>query len=124
MLADETRSEAELCEAAAVLAQITAPWVEDNHTVNGLGQFLSSLVRSLTRESFCYAIIYLLVIASTYIIVLISGRYRQGIQIARDTTVSCSCLGQFNIYGAQDGVASVRISNRGYFTVSSTAARP
>ncbi|KAK6626100.1 hypothetical protein RUM43_006404 [Polyplax serrata] len=49
ILADENRSEAELSEASAVIAQITAPWVQDNHSVEGLSQFLNSLVTSLTR---------------------------------------------------------------------------
>nr|CAD7264000.1 unnamed protein product [Timema shepardi] len=49
LLTEETRPEAELSEAAAVLAQITAPWVEGNHTVHGLTEFLPSLVHSLTR---------------------------------------------------------------------------
>jgi hypothetical protein len=51
MLSEETRPEPEASEAAAVLAQITAPWVEDNHTVHGLSEQLSSLVHSLTRKS-------------------------------------------------------------------------
>jgi hypothetical protein len=51
MLSEETRPEPEASEAAAVLAQITAPWVEDNHTVHGLSEQLSSLVQSLTRKS-------------------------------------------------------------------------
>nr|CAD7461562.1 unnamed protein product [Timema tahoe] len=49
LLTEETRPEAELSEAAAVLAQITAPWVEDNHNVRGLTESLPSLVHSLTR---------------------------------------------------------------------------
>jgi hypothetical protein len=51
MLSEETRPEPEASEAAAVLAQITAPWVEDNNTVHGLSEQLSSLVHSLTRKS-------------------------------------------------------------------------
>lgn len=51
MLSDATCSEAELSEAAAVLAQITAPWVQDNHSIEGLGRYLNSLVSSLTRKS-------------------------------------------------------------------------
>lgn len=50
ILADESRTEPELSEAAAVLAQITAPWVQDNHSIEGLGGYLSSLVTSLTRK--------------------------------------------------------------------------
>lgn len=52
ILADDKRSEAELSEASAVIAQITAPWIQDNHSVNGLSQFLNSLVKSLTRKIF------------------------------------------------------------------------
>ncbi|KAJ9578976.1 hypothetical protein L9F63_024915, partial [Diploptera punctata] len=48
-LAEVTRPEPEISEAAAVLAQITAPWVEDNHSVQGLSEQLPSLVNSLTR---------------------------------------------------------------------------
>jgi hypothetical protein len=51
MLSEETRPEPEVSEAAAVLAHITAPWVDDNHTVHGLSEQLSSLVHSLTRKS-------------------------------------------------------------------------
>ncbi|KAJ9586996.1 hypothetical protein L9F63_019414, partial [Diploptera punctata] len=47
-LAEVTRPEPEISEAAAVLAQITAPWVEDNHSVQGLSEQLPSLVNSLT----------------------------------------------------------------------------
>jgi hypothetical protein len=50
MIAETARSEPEVSEAAAVLAQITAPWVEDNHTVQGLSEQLPSLVSSLTRK--------------------------------------------------------------------------
>jgi hypothetical protein len=50
ILSEEARPEPEVSEAAAVLAQITAPWVEDNHTVHGLSEQLSSLVHSLTRK--------------------------------------------------------------------------
>ncbi|KAL0272723.1 UNVERIFIED_CONTAM: hypothetical protein PYX00_005585 [Menopon gallinae] len=49
ILADEKRSEAELSEAVAVLAQITAPWIKDNHSFQSLSQFLGDLVKSLTR---------------------------------------------------------------------------
>ena len=51
-LAEVKRPEPEISEAAAVLAQITAPWVEDNHSVQGLSEQLPSLVNSLTRKSF------------------------------------------------------------------------
>ncbi|XP_069679200.1 protein inscuteable homolog [Periplaneta americana] len=49
ILSEESRPEPEVSEAAAVLAQITAPWVEDNHNVQGLSEQLSPLVKSLTR---------------------------------------------------------------------------
>lgn len=49
-LADEKRSETELTEAVSVLAQITAPWVEDNHSVLGLTEQLTVLVSALTRK--------------------------------------------------------------------------
>ncbi|XP_054262354.1 protein inscuteable homolog [Macrosteles quadrilineatus] len=49
MLSDERRGEAEVTEAVSVLAQVTAPWVEDNHTVQGLTEQLTALVAALTR---------------------------------------------------------------------------
>nr|XP_018900501.1 PREDICTED: uncharacterized protein LOC109032696 [Bemisia tabaci] len=49
LLSDEKKSEAELSEAASVLAQITAPWIEDNHKVEGLQDFINIFVTSLTR---------------------------------------------------------------------------
>ncbi|XP_049766335.1 protein inscuteable homolog [Schistocerca cancellata] len=49
LLADESRPISELSEAVGVLAQITSPWVEDNHSVHGLAEHLPSLVKSLTR---------------------------------------------------------------------------
>lgn len=52
ILADEKRSETEITEAVSVLAQITAPWVEDNHSVLGLTEQLSVLVAALTSEYF------------------------------------------------------------------------
>ncbi|XP_067000307.2 protein inscuteable homolog [Anabrus simplex] len=51
VLSDEERPEPEVSEAAAVLAQITAPWVEDNQGVKGLAEQMPVLVRSLTRLS-------------------------------------------------------------------------
>ncbi|KAI4459900.1 inscuteable [Holotrichia oblita] len=48
-LADDTRPEPERAEAIALLAQITAPWIEDNHTIRGLQDHTKSLVKSLTR---------------------------------------------------------------------------
>lgn len=39
----------ELSEAVSVIVQITAPWIEDNHSVVGLSQQLIPLVSSVTR---------------------------------------------------------------------------
>lgn len=50
LLSDEKKSEAELSEAASVLAQITAPWIEDNHKVEGLQDFINIFVTSLTSK--------------------------------------------------------------------------
>ncbi|XP_039295367.1 uncharacterized protein LOC111052039 [Nilaparvata lugens] len=49
ILQDENRSETELTESVSVIVQITAPWIEDNHSVFGLTQQLTPLVSSLTR---------------------------------------------------------------------------
>lgn len=48
LLAETDRSEEELAEAAAVLAQITAPWVPDNARVEGLAKHLDPVVHALT----------------------------------------------------------------------------
>lgn len=48
-LGDDARPEPERAEAIALLAQITAPWIEDNHTIRGLQDHAKSLVKSLTR---------------------------------------------------------------------------
>lgn len=47
-LAEETRPEPERVEAVALLAQISAPWIEDNHNIRGLQDYTKSLVKSLT----------------------------------------------------------------------------
>jgi len=44
-----TRSEKELADAVSVLVQITAPCVQDNHVVDGLGEHLETFISSLTR---------------------------------------------------------------------------
>lgn len=49
ILQDENRPETELTESVSVIVQITAPWIEDNHSVFGLTQQLTPLVSSLTR---------------------------------------------------------------------------
>ncbi|KAG8261869.1 protein inscuteable homolog isoform X2 [Homalodisca vitripennis] len=49
IIADEKRPETEVTEAVSVLAQVTAPWVEDNHSVQGLTEQLTVLVAALTR---------------------------------------------------------------------------
>lgn len=41
-------SERELADAVSVLAQITAPWIEDNHVVIKLKEYQDALVSSLT----------------------------------------------------------------------------
>ncbi|CAG9865301.1 unnamed protein product [Phyllotreta striolata] len=49
ILEEHSRPEPERSEAVALLAQITAPWLEDNHSVKGLQEYSSKLVRALTR---------------------------------------------------------------------------
>lgn len=44
-----TRSEKELADAVSVLVQITAPCVQDNHVVDGLGKHLETFISALTR---------------------------------------------------------------------------
>ncbi|KAF7273345.1 spindle orientation adaptor protein inscuteable isoform X2 [Rhynchophorus ferrugineus] len=50
-LEEESRPEPERSEAVALLAQVTAPWFEDNHSVKGLQDYSKKLVSSLTRFS-------------------------------------------------------------------------
>jgi len=40
----------ERVEAAGVLAQITSPWITDNHKIADLDQHVPSMVASLTSE--------------------------------------------------------------------------
>ncbi|XP_045467530.1 protein inscuteable homolog [Harmonia axyridis] len=49
ILEEETRPEPEHSEAVTLLAQITAPWVEDNYSIRGLPDYSKRLVRSLTK---------------------------------------------------------------------------
>lgn len=49
ILSDYNRPEPELSEATSVLAQITAPWIEDNHKVQGLAENIGSLIESITN---------------------------------------------------------------------------
>lgn len=46
---DESKPEPERSEAIALLAQVTAPWLEDNHNVRGLQDYSRILVKSLTK---------------------------------------------------------------------------
>ncbi|CAH1223111.1 unnamed protein product [Diabrotica balteata] len=48
-LEEHSRPETERSEAVALLAQVTAPWVEDNHSVKGLQDYSRKLVKSLTK---------------------------------------------------------------------------
>ncbi|CAH1100811.1 unnamed protein product [Psylliodes chrysocephalus] len=49
ILDEHSRPEPERSEAVALLAQVTAPWLEDNHSVKGLQDYSKKLVRSLTN---------------------------------------------------------------------------
>ncbi|KAE8752646.1 hypothetical protein FOCC_FOCC000768 [Frankliniella occidentalis] len=49
LLSESKRPEEERAEAAAVLAQITAPWVPDNARVEGLSEHLDTVVHALTK---------------------------------------------------------------------------
>ncbi|KAJ3664634.1 hypothetical protein Zmor_000187 [Zophobas morio] len=46
---DLSRPEPERSEAVALLAQVTAPWIEDNHSIKGLADHSRKLVKSLTK---------------------------------------------------------------------------
>ncbi|KAJ8960488.1 hypothetical protein NQ318_013772 [Aromia moschata] len=48
-LEEDSRPEPERSEAVALLAQVTAPWLEDNHSVKGLQDYSRKLVKSLTK---------------------------------------------------------------------------
>lgn len=49
ILEENSRPEPEHSEAVTVLAQITAPWVEDNYSIRGLPEYSKRLVKSLTK---------------------------------------------------------------------------
>lgn len=49
ILSDESRPEPERSEAVALLAQITAPWIEDNHNVKRLEELSKKLIKYLTK---------------------------------------------------------------------------
>ncbi|KAK4881524.1 hypothetical protein RN001_004843 [Aquatica leii] len=49
IISDESRPEPERSEAVALLAQVTAPWIEDNRNVQGLQDQVKVLVKSLTN---------------------------------------------------------------------------
>lgn len=51
-LEEDSRPEPERSEAVALLAQVTAPWLEDNHSVKGLQDYSRKLVKSLTKFAF------------------------------------------------------------------------
>lgn len=48
-LLEKSRPEPERSEAVALLAQVTAPWIEDNHSIKGLHDYCRNLIRSLTK---------------------------------------------------------------------------
>ncbi|XP_050303501.1 protein inscuteable homolog isoform X2 [Anthonomus grandis grandis] len=50
-LEQDQKPEPERSEAVALLAQVTAPWLEDNHSIKGLQDYSASLCLSLTK--FC-----------------------------------------------------------------------
>jgi hypothetical protein len=52
VLCDEGGAEDERSEAAAVLAQITSPWVDQNHGIVSLARHVAPLVTALTGTSF------------------------------------------------------------------------
>lgn len=48
-LEDQSRPEPELSESVALLAQITAPWIEDGHKLRGVEEEGRKLVKGLTK---------------------------------------------------------------------------
>ena len=48
VLCDFSAPEEERSEAAAVIAQITSPWVEDNHSLMWLHNHMASIIVALT----------------------------------------------------------------------------
>lgn len=53
VLCDEASPEEERSEAAGVLAQVTSPWVEDNHRLAGLHDNMDAIVAALTGLARC-----------------------------------------------------------------------
>lgn len=49
ILEEDARPEPERSEAATVLAQVTAPWIEDNNNIRGLQDHSKNLVKALTK---------------------------------------------------------------------------
>lgn len=49
VICEQSRPEPERSEAVALLAQITAPWIEDNHNINGLQERDKKIVKTLTK---------------------------------------------------------------------------
>lgn len=49
VLVQEDRPEPERSEAVALLAQITAPWIEDNQSVQGLAEYAKDLIKAITK---------------------------------------------------------------------------
>lgn len=48
-LEDKSRPEPELSESVALLAQITAPWIEDGYKLRGIGEEGRKLIKALTK---------------------------------------------------------------------------
>lgn len=48
MLSDLTKEKTELYEVVSVIVQITAPWIEDDHIIDGLVYNLESILNALT----------------------------------------------------------------------------
>ncbi|KAK9884619.1 hypothetical protein WA026_007459 [Henosepilachna vigintioctopunctata] len=49
ILEEDSRPEPERSEAVTLLAQVTAPWIEDNYSIRGLPDYTKRLVKSLTK---------------------------------------------------------------------------
>lgn len=48
-LEDHSKPEPERSEAVALLAQVTAPWLEDNHSIKGLQLYAKRLISTITK---------------------------------------------------------------------------
>ncbi|GAB6019450.1 hypothetical protein CHUAL_001029 [Chamberlinius hualienensis] len=55
ILADDSSSEEEKCESAGVIAQITSPSLDYNHSIEGLAENIPILIKSLTDLAKCTA---------------------------------------------------------------------